>query len=150
MKDTSVKSNEPPVYKHSFEHARNNDEVKLYHQSSEYDRKCCVFIDECIGKSYYGENQWDVNDAVVAVRKQFSDERISWVLAFNINFTPEYDVRLKRPNREWAKQFHTPLTSDCHLNSHKVILDMFAELYRRAIAEQVKDTPKKTQRDNRS
>ncbi len=71
-----------PVYKLSFEEARNNGEYDLFIESFEENRECRRFLDKQITRCYHdGFLRGDYLEQTIA---EFGIERTLWVIANTI------------------------------------------------------------------
>ena len=124
---------EQPIYRQSADYALEKDELQAWRDSRDVNVECGKAIDKAITASNYKEYHFDLNTAARAVMAEFGAERVAWVLAGNVNDSVS-DTRLSRSNRDWASGFDTP-KPDIHLQSHKILIDGFADSFRKVEKE---------------
>ena len=120
--------NEIPVYKFSGETARKNGEIDVFRASYKLNVECGEAIDKAITDSNYEQYRYDLKTAVKSVIDEYGVDRVSWVLAANVNHH-DFDGRLSTTTKAWAKKFDTP-SPDYHLKTHLAVLDGFANRFR--------------------
>lgn len=90
-----------PVYKFSFEHAYNKGETEQHRASNRANIACQEAIEQAIASNSQN-NRFHATAAVQEVVKQFGYERMFYVLANTVQ-TMDWDGRISRNNKEWAK-----------------------------------------------
>lgn len=123
------------VYTQSFETARENGEVELFHKSEAVNRECAAAIDHAISASHYSEYHYKIESAVRNVLDKFGAERVSWVLA-GVLQRGEHDGRYSRENKAWSQTFPIPKDGiGATLSSHQILIDSFVDKTRQHIAQ---------------
>jgi hypothetical protein len=127
-----------PIYMFSAETAIQNGEIDIFRESMKLNAECGQAIDAAIlANTKYGEmagTQYvDTKTAAKTVIDDFGVDRVSWVLAANINYH-DWDGRLSNTNKAWAKEFDTP-KPDYYLKTHLTVLDGFADRFRETVKE---------------
>jgi len=125
----------PTVYPYSFEQARDYGELDKYSESNTINRECADAIDKAISANHEGYH-YDTKAALAAVTAEYGAERVQWVIAGAIQ-KMDYDGRISRTNKDWAKTFTIPERVACVLNTHQTVLDGFADKVRQQEAEKV-------------
>jgi len=129
-----IPKNEQPVYKQKPDPNIDlaGDELTAYYTSLNLNVECGNAIDKAIIASNYEEHRYDLKTAARDVIEEFGADRVSWVLASNINNNP--DGRLSNATKTWAKEFDTPETY-VYLKTHKAVLDGFVDNFRKVEKE---------------
>jgi hypothetical protein len=136
MENTNKKN--LPVYVNSFETAKQNNEIDLYHISRQKNIDCAYAIDEAVSESYKGDYIYDIKSAVKSVISEFGFERTNFVLANDLK-SRDYDGRFSNENKKWAQTFYFPQNEEkmySVINTHPSILDGFINRLREAFDEQ--------------
>ena len=90
-----------PFYKNGMEYAIEHDELNQYLKSFDENIACARVIEDAIN-NLYTDNHLKTKDALKEVLKQFSLDRIEYVLANTIQHKVN-DGRFRKNNRDWAK-----------------------------------------------
>ncbi len=103
MKDTAI-------YDKTAAHAAEHNELEAYRASNKANRACRDAVTEAINRNY---NDWicDTDTALKELREDFSLERIAVVTAVTIR-PKDWDARISRENKTWAKEFPFPENPD--------------------------------------
>ena len=123
-----------PVYRQSFDYAREHGETNQYHQNYSLNTACAAAIDLAVKESNYEPNHYDLKAAAKAVIKDFGAERVEAVLAATIQ-KHDYDSRYSDANKQWARGFDLPLDSVMAPYTHPYLLNGFVQRFREAAAE---------------
>ena len=89
-----------PLYSYSGEYAYEHGELKQFHASYQANVACKEAIEQAIS-DHYGNNRLDAA-CVDQVVERFGYERVFYVLANTVQ-RKEWDGRISRDNKEWAK-----------------------------------------------
>ena len=100
-KKEAVRMDKTPIYKESYEYAYNHGEEEQHIASNRANIACKEAIEKAID-NHCGVNTFDAAAAVQEVTKQFSYERIFYVLANTIQ-TKDSDGRVSQSNKKWAQ-----------------------------------------------
>ena len=87
-----------------------------------------------------GTQYVDAKEAARSVIAEYGAERVAWVLAGHVNAS-DWDGRLSRDSKEWAKDFDVPDTDVHHLRSHQTIIESFVTRFREIEREAELETP---------
>lgn len=94
-----------PLYPYSFEEANRNGDIDLYKQSHNENIACAQAIRDGISQNFDG---YSLNtDFVKDIVKEYSYDRTMFVLINTIQHF-DYDGRISKDNKEWAKTFFIP------------------------------------------
>lgn len=128
-----------PVYSHSLEYAREHYELSDYHASYKENLSCETAINDAINANYKN-NRLDTDNVIKEVLDKFDRDRVI-VLVVNTILAKQFDGRISRDNKEWAKNI--PMPEDRETNSHWIsllidevnpgLLDLFATSLRKMI-----------------
>ncbi len=123
-----------PLYPYSRGEALRLDEIDQYKQSLRENILCSEAICQTI-RDNYGNNCLGSNLAQPIMDKHGID-RTAYVLANHIHHY-DYDGRISRDNKEWAKTFFIPKDENSNLflvegGVHIGLVDLFANQYRSA------------------
>lgn len=91
-----------PVYRHDGEYANKNGEIKTYLASHHANVVCMDELEKAINNAY-DDNRLNCRLAMEKIGKQFTMERIGYVLA-NTILVFDHDRRIKKENKQWAKK----------------------------------------------
>ena len=95
-----------PLYPYSFEEANRNGDIDLYKQSHNENIACAQAIRDGISQNFDG---YSLNtDFVKDIVKEYSYDRTMFVLINTIQHF-DYDGRISKDNKEWAKTLHQSL-----------------------------------------
>ena len=123
----------PSVYPYSPDHARQNDELELFHESRKLNQECAQAIDADIKDSNYELYRYDLKTAAKTVMDGYGVDRVAWVLANTIQ-KQHYDGRYSTANKAWATEFDIPReASSFFSNAHPTLIDGFASHVRAEI-----------------
>jgi hypothetical protein len=136
-----------PIYMFAAETAIQNGDIDVFRQSMKLNAECGQAIDKAITDSNYELYHYDLKTATKTVIDDFGVDRVSWVLAANINYH-DFDGRLSNANKAWAKEFDTP-KPDYYLKTHLTILDGFADRFREAAKPSLLDTLNKNEQKSK-
>ena len=123
-----------PVYNQSFAYAYEHGETEQCLASKRANIACKEAIENAIA-SHYGDNRFRAKEAVQEVAKQFSYERMFYVLANTVQ-AMDGDGRISRNNKNWAQTIPVTFenqkrdTSFLITRSHAGLLNMFVETAR--------------------
>lgn len=121
-----------PIYQLSAAYARENGELEQYHASRKLNRACKEAIEAAIQEHFDGTHL--SKTAVDGVLKQFSPERVTYVLANTVQ-QQDWDGRFSSSNKSWARTvpMYVPERErdDCRVTSHPYVLDGFIDMVRR-------------------
>jgi hypothetical protein len=123
-----IPKKDQPIYKQSSKVALQNSEIDAFHVSRKLNVECGKAIDNAIIASNYEQYRYDLKTAARDVLNEFGADRVAWVVASNVN-RYDYDGRLSKDNKEWAKGFETP-EPDIYLQTHLTVLDGFVSRFR--------------------
>ena len=118
-----------PIYKESYEYAYQHGEGDQHIASNRANIACRDAIEKAIA-GHQGLNTFDAAAAVRDVVKQFSYERIFYVLANTVQ-TQGWDGRVSQSNKKWAQTIPVAFernkrdVSYLITRTHPSILDMF-------------------------
>lgn len=130
--------NNPSVYQHTADHARQNGELDFYRESRRLNAACAKAIDKAARENFDGMHL--DKSAAKAVIDEYGAERVAFVLANTVQYK-DYDGRFSQSNKEWAAGFAMP-ESDTHIRSsfvsdhHPVIINEFITHARKEIETQ--------------
>lgn len=108
MEQEAVLMAESPLYRYPASYAKEHDELPLYRQSYQANVACKKALEEAIIENYR-DNHLDTDSVLAAVRRDFSMERIQYVLANTVQ-QKDWDGRFSIANKEWAKSI--PVVED--------------------------------------
>lgn len=128
------------IYTHSFKMAQERGETKVYHQSAGQNRACLAAIDKAITDCNYEPNHYDTAAAFDSVTKDFSLDRIAYLMAGLIQ-QHSYDGRYSHTNKAWAQACPAGDTQNMVLNSHPIVVDAFIDNVRKAQLQMVMTSP---------
>lgn len=120
-----------PIYQHNAAYAREQGELDLYRESRRVNIACKKAIEASISKYHHGKGL--IKEYVLDVIKQFGYSRTLYVLA-NTAQQKDWDGRICKENKEWAKSVKIPENPDCFgsdrnqdfvLDSHPALVDLF-------------------------
>jgi hypothetical protein len=94
-----------PVYTFSATFAKSHQELEVYRASHRANVECKNAIEEAIN-AHYRDNRLDIS-CVQEVLDRFGMERTCFVVANTVQ-DKEWDGRIARENKEWAKEFPVP------------------------------------------
>lgn len=136
-----------PVYRHDGEYANKNGEIKTYLSSHHANVVCMDELEKAIDNAY-NDNRLNCRLAMENISRQFTMERIAYVLA-NTILVFDYDGRIKKENKEWAKEVGvvpdiTPWggTNNVYFACSKVhigLIDLFADHFRQVNLKEEKN-----------
>ena len=118
-----------PIYKESYEYALQHGETEQHLASNRANTTCRDAIEKAIA-DHHGINSFNAAAAVKDVVKQFSYERIFYVLANTVQ-AMDWDGRVSRANKAWAQTIPVAFergkrdVSYFITRTHPGILDMF-------------------------
>lgn len=127
--------NKTPIYKYPSDFARENGEMEQFQASRKANIVCKEAIEAAIRDNHDGLH-FDSHAVVREVMKQFSYERVFYVLAATI-VAKEWDERFSKANKAWART--VPLFAEPEnirhnpafvVNSHPCLTDAFIEAAR--------------------
>ncbi len=137
-----------PVYKHDFDYAKEHGETTAYWDSNNANIACKEAIEEAIGENYR-DNRLNSQGVFETVAADFSMERIAYVLANTVQFK-DWDGRLSRSNKEWAKTIPVVPSADtwggdrnCYFvidRAHTGLVDLFVTRFRKELENVEKKT----------
>lgn len=134
-----------PVYMYSASHAHEHGELEIYRASYKANIACKNAIETAI-RDNYRDNRLNT-DAVKQVIEQFGEERMMYVLANTVQ-QKDWDGRISRDNKEWAKTVPVCKNLDSTgvdrsvyfvVDSHPGLTDLFVTRARKEVAEQAKE-----------
>lgn len=144
-KMNAEKMREPvPVYQHSTEYARQNNQMEEYQASRKENLRCKEAIEQSI-REHYRDNHLDAA-CVKQVVDEFGPDRVFYVLANTVQYH-DWDGRYSQKNKEWAKGILIPKDQTIYadnrnvaflLNSHPVLVDGFLSIARKQYAPEQK------------
>ncbi len=117
---TSKYTRNTPVYQQSIKYANENGEREQYRESNYANHGCRDRIDELVS-THYSNNRLDVKTILQELRKEFSDERIQYVLANTIQQKP-WDGRFSKANRLWSETIDIEPDFDSMGNDRRVYI----------------------------
>lgn len=139
-----------PVYDKTASYARENNELEAYRTSKRANMACKTAISDAIRKNY-NNNILDTKTALKELTESFSLERIVVITAVSLR-DKDWDGRISRENKAWAKAFPFPKDiddwgSDRNIvyaisETHPGLLDLFANAVRKEL-ELTKTVPLK-------
>lgn len=139
-----------PVYDKTAAYAAEHNEREAYRASYKANMACRNAVSETINKNY-ADNSLDAENALKTLKQSFSLERIAVVTAISVREL-NYDGRVSRANKEWAKSVPFPTDIDdwgrdrndvFRINGvHPGLLDIFANALRKEL-ELTKTVPLK-------
>ena len=130
----TIKMDNTPIYKFSFQYAYEHGEAEQCLASKRSNIACKEAIENAIA-NHYGDNRFNAKEAVQEVVKQFGYERTFYVLANTVQ-TMDTDGRISRANKDWARSIPVAFqhngrdTSFLITRSHPGLLNMFVETAR--------------------
>lgn len=122
------------LYTQTGAYAREHDELDSYRASLQANAACRDAIESAISENYRNNSLSDAGAKTVLA--QYSAERIQYVLAATIR-QKEYDGRISRDNREWARTiFVCPKNREYFVvnKTHSGLLDIFTCQIRQEIS----------------
>ncbi len=129
-----AKIDKTPIYRFPAACARENGELGQYHASRKLNRACKEAIESAIREHFDGMHLSKA--AAAGVLKQFSPERVTYVLANTVQ-QQDWDERFSSSNKSWARTIpmYVPERErdDCRVTSHPYVLDGFIDMVRREI-----------------
>lgn len=130
-----------PVYLHSAVYASEHGEMAQYHASYQVNLACKEAIEEAVN-AHYGNNRLDTDAAVKTVVERFGPERVQYILANTVQ-QKDWDGRISRDNKAWAKT--VPMPEDSATSRHSAYLvvdkvnpgltDLFTRKFRKVLQE---------------
>jgi len=124
-----IPKREQPIYKQTFDYALEHGELQALHDSRDLNVECGKAIDNAVIASNYEEHRYDLKSAIRDVVEEYGADRVSWVLASNVNHH-NFDGRLTSASKDWAKGFDTP-EPDIHLQSHMILVEGLVDNFRK-------------------
>ena len=131
-----------PIYDKTAAYAAEHKELEAYRASYKANMACKKSIADAIHNNYNGY-RIDTETALKQLSGTFPLERIATVMAVTIR-EHDYDGRISRDNKEWAKSFPFPRNIDnwgvdrntaFFIDSvHPGLLDLFADAVRKELA----------------
>lgn len=124
-----------PLYRHSFDDAKRNDDISSWRESHNENIRCRDFLDKEIAEKFDGSHL--PPECVGNTVKEFGFDRTMWVIANTIN-ERTHDGRICRENRDWASGFRIPNNRsnyDFALNSHSCLVEGLANQVQRMYSE---------------
>ncbi len=126
-------------YPHSFDEAKRNNETDIYKESLQANIDCKNAIENIISENYDGQRLG--KDLAKKVISDFGYDRVNYVLANTVK-QKDWDGRISRENKEWAKETFIPPDKvggvDNNklfaLDSHTGLTDLFVNQYKREYA----------------
>ncbi len=145
--DTFIEPEKMPLYTKSISEAKELDERDKYFADRKESEKCASAIDRAISANY-NNNRLDTDSVLADVLKDYTFERIAFVVASRVAML-DYDGRIDKANIEWAKAVvaQQPDKESYHLNSHPGLINLFADTVRKEIdrvREQEQNAPEST------
>ena len=130
----------PPIYPRSLKESTELGETALWHENLHLNIECAHAISAAINDHY---NDYTLGgDTAAPVIEKYGMERLQYVLANHVQLTPEYDVRISRISREWAKNFSFPddkmERSSFIINNHPGLIDLLVRQVQRMDKERSK------------
>lgn len=130
----------PPLYTHTLSYAMEHGRVDDCLESRKLNLDCKKAVEAAIRENFDGMHL--AHDAAEPVLEEYGAERVTFILANTVQYL-EYDGRISRDNKEWAKGFEIPenisrgmdLNTDYIVNSHPAVLDGFIGLAREKMQE---------------
>ncbi|MDL2217898.1 DUF3849 domain-containing protein [Christensenellaceae bacterium OttesenSCG-928-M15] len=120
----------PAVYRDSFAHSSEHNEMDKYHADRQLSFECRDAIDAAIRESRYDTHYYKLKDAAEQVIDTYGAERVELIMA-KIVQASDWDGRYSRQNKEWAKGFEIPQgMKDIYSDTHPCLLDGFLEKVR--------------------
>lgn len=121
------------IYKHSFENAVSRGDADAFHESAQRSTDCIAAIDAAIEAGRHDQYFYKLSDSLDVVAREFSVERIEWVVAGAIS-AHDYDGRYSQQNRTWARDIDVPesVGKTFSFDTHAAVLDGFADTVRAA------------------
>ena len=110
-----------PVYRHYAAYAAEHGEADQYRASYQASMTCKEAIEQAIN-THYGDNRLDTEAAVRDVLEKFSPERVQYILA-NTVLKKDFDGRISRDNKAWAKTILMPEDEDTFRHSAYLVVD---------------------------
>lgn len=139
-----------PVYDKTASYARENNELETYRASKKANMACKTAITDAIRRNY-NNNTLDTKTALKELTESFPLERIAVIAAVSLR-DKDWDGRISRENKAWAKAFPFPKDiddwgSDRNIvyaisETHPGLLDLFANAVRKEL-EHTKTIPLK-------
>lgn len=139
-----------PVYDKTASYARENNELGAYRASKKANMACKTAISDAIHKNY-NNNTLNTKAALKELTESFSLERIAVIAAVSLR-DKDWDGRISRENKAWAKAFPFPKDIDDWgidrniayeiSEIHPGLLDLFATAVRKEL-ELTKTVPLK-------
>lgn len=130
-----------PIYDKTAAYAAEHNEREAYRASYKANMACKNAISEAINKNY-ADNRLDTENALKTLKQSFSLERIAVITAISIREI-DYDGRISRDNKEWAKTVPFPTDNDDWgmdrngvfrvSGTHPGLLDLFADTVRKEL-----------------
>lgn len=130
-----------PVYAKTASYAIEHDELEAYRTSYKMNMACKAAITDAVAK-YYSDNVLHSADALKELTKNFSLERIAVVTAVSLR-DMDWDGRISRDNKEWAKSVPFPKDIDdwnrdrssvyAVSDVHPGLLNLFADTVRKEL-----------------
>ena len=115
------KQGDCPVYRHYAAYAAEHGEADQYRVSYQASMACKEAIEQAIN-THYGDNRLDTEAAVRDVLEKFSPERVQYILA-NTVLKKDFDGRISRDNKAWAKTIPMPEDEDTFRHSAYLVVD---------------------------
>jgi hypothetical protein len=124
------------IYPYPLEKAGERLEESYYHDSRILNNQCALLIDTAIRQSCYRRDFYNLGIAAMVAIHDCGFERVRAVLSHNI-MSRKYDGRFSHTNREYVSDFDLPAEafSDAILNSHPILIDGFANHFRKMYGE---------------
>ena len=122
------------IYPYGFDTANERDEVVDFHKNREFNIECAYAIDASINASCYEADHCNLDLAAMSVISRYSFERVSAVLAHQIQGQIS-DGRYTKANKQWVQGFNIQDDAHTFLHSHAILIDGFTTQTRKLCAE---------------
>ena len=116
------------IYPYDLKTADDRGEASVYRTSQNCNVDCARAIDGVINDSWYKDNQYNFDIAVMKTVNEYGFNRVNSVLAYNYQHR-SYDGRLSSDNQKWLQNFHPQDEAfmDTILDAQPTLIDSFTD-----------------------
>ncbi len=142
---------QPKLYTHNAEYAREHDELPLYRASNKANIECKKAIEDAINNNYR-DNRLDSAAVFKQVSDDFGKDRVIFVLANTVRFK-DWDGRISDRNKAWAKTVPVEENKDawgqdrnCYFvvdQAHPGLVDLLVTHVRKALEKEKEQAAEK-------
>lgn len=124
------------VYRHDWQWACDNGHTEQYRLSRQQNKLCKKRIEEEIG-NHYQDNCLDTAGILDILTKEFSIERVAYILANTVNHK-DWDARISYENKTWARTIQVAAEQDMNRTlvvsqAHPGLVDLLTTAVRKKL-----------------